>query len=82
MITDTISIPIASVRVYAESPINISGAGATFPFPILDTWRVEYQKIKPNVSISYQSINMAKRCSNKIIATNQFKNPPGSFNGI
>jgi len=46
-----------SVNVYAaETAISINGAGATFPFPILDTWRVEYQKIKPNVNINYQSI--------------------------
>ena len=36
--------------------ITINGAGATFPFPLIDTWRVEYQKIKPNVNINYQSI--------------------------
>jgi phosphate transport system permease protein/phosphate transport system substrate-binding protein len=35
---------------------TINGAGATFPFPLIDTWRVEYQKIKPNVNINYQSI--------------------------
>ncbi len=35
---------------------NINGAGATFPFPLIDTWRVEYQKVKPGVNINYQSI--------------------------
>jgi len=48
-----------SVSVYAAAAattVSINGAGATFPFPILDTWRVEYQKIKPNVNINYQSI--------------------------
>lgn len=35
---------------------NINGAGATFPFPLIDTWRVEYQKVKPDVNINYQSI--------------------------
>src|SRR5918997_244276 len=32
------------------------GAGATFPFPLIDTWRVEYQTVKPEVNINYQSI--------------------------
>src|SRR3712207_4446610 len=36
--------------------ITINGAGATFPFPLIDTWRVEYQSVSPSVSINYQSI--------------------------
>jgi phosphate transport system permease protein/phosphate transport system substrate-binding protein len=35
---------------------TINGAGATFPFPLIDTWRVAYQKVHPNVNINYQSI--------------------------
>jgi phosphate ABC transporter phosphate-binding protein len=34
----------------------LNGAGATFPFPLIDTWRVEYQKQNPDISINYQSI--------------------------
>lgn len=41
---------------YAQSQISINGAGATFPFPLIDNWRVEYQKVKPDVNINYQSI--------------------------
>jgi phosphate transport system substrate-binding protein len=36
--------------------VTINGAGATFPFPLIDTWRVEYQSVNPSVSINYQSI--------------------------
>jgi phosphate transport system substrate-binding protein len=36
--------------------VTINGAGATFPFPLIDTWRVEYQSVNPNVNINYQSI--------------------------
>jgi phosphate transport system substrate-binding protein len=36
--------------------ITINGAGATFPFPLIDTWRVEYQSVNPSISINYQSI--------------------------
>jgi phosphate transport system substrate-binding protein len=36
--------------------VTLNGAGATFPFPLIDTWRVEYQTVKPDVSINYQSI--------------------------
>ncbi|MDQ4101222.1 MAG: phosphate ABC transporter substrate-binding protein PstS, partial [Thermoproteota archaeon] len=36
--------------------VIINGAGATFPFPLIDTWRVEYQSVNPSVSLNYQSI--------------------------
>src|ERR687898_1292787 len=39
-----------------QSQVTINGAGATFPFPLIDTWRVEYQNVNPNVNINYQSI--------------------------
>lgn len=42
--------------VYAQNAVTINGAGATFPFPLIDTWRVEYQKVQPNTNINYQSI--------------------------
>ncbi len=36
--------------------ITINGAGATFPYPLLSTMTVEYNKINPNIRIGYQSI--------------------------
>src|SRR5215470_14331441 len=45
-----------SQKSFARSQITINGAGATFPFPLIDTWRVAYQKVHPNVNINYQSI--------------------------
>src|SRR5579884_4476216 len=45
-----------SATVFAQSNVSLNGAGATFPFPLIDTWRVEYQKVNPNVNINYQSI--------------------------
>jgi phosphate transport system substrate-binding protein len=36
--------------------ITLNGAGATFPFPLIDTWRVEYQSVNPSISVNYQSI--------------------------
>jgi phosphate transport system substrate-binding protein len=35
---------------------QISGAGASFPFPIYAKWFNEYNKLHPNVQINYQSI--------------------------
>ncbi len=34
----------------------ITGAGATFPYPIYSKWFNEYQKAHPDVAINYQSI--------------------------
>jgi phosphate transport system substrate-binding protein len=51
-----IPVNISIRSSYAQGQIAINGAGATFPFPLIDSWRVEYQKVKPNVSINYQSI--------------------------
>jgi phosphate transport system substrate-binding protein len=55
-----------SVKSYAQllpkqlqnqsGQVVINGAGSTFVFPLMDNWRVAYQKIKPDVSINYQSI--------------------------
>lgn len=35
---------------------TLDGAGATFPYPLIDLWRVEYNKVYPNVHLNYQSI--------------------------
>ena len=35
---------------------NLIGAGATFPFPLIDLWRVEYGNVYGNVNLNYQSI--------------------------
>lgn len=50
----TANLPTILEQTYAQ--ITINGAGATFPFPLIDTWRVEYQNVKPDVNINYQSI--------------------------
>ena len=34
----------------------LTGAGATFPFPLIDLWRVEYNNVQNNVNLNYQSI--------------------------
>ncbi len=62
-----IAIPIIVVAIIAAGAfayqnslsmriITLNGAGATFPFPLIDKWAAEYHKIKPNVQVNYQSI--------------------------
>ena len=45
-----------SENSFALSQITIKGAGSTFVFPLMNTWRVAYQKVHPDVNINYQSI--------------------------
>jgi phosphate ABC transporter phosphate-binding protein len=58
-----IAIIVTSVFAYqyvstpqTQQTITLSGAGATFPFPLIDKWTAEYHKIKQNVQVNYQSI--------------------------
>jgi phosphate transport system substrate-binding protein len=56
MLSTMIISATASSKCFAQTQVTLNGAGATFPFPLLDTWRVAYQKDHPNVNINYQSI--------------------------
>ncbi len=40
----------------ASETITLNGAGATFPYPLISKWSSEYNKIKPNIQINYQSV--------------------------
>jgi phosphate transport system substrate-binding protein len=37
-------------------PVQVNGAGATFPYPIYSTWLAAYAKVKPDVRINYLAI--------------------------
>jgi phosphate transport system substrate-binding protein len=49
------ALALTGATLIAQSH-QISGAGATFPFPIYSKWFSEYNKKFPNVQINYQSI--------------------------
>ena len=40
----------------AQGEVRLTGAGATFPYPIYSKWVLEYARARPNVEINYQSI--------------------------
>ena len=40
----------------SNQEFSIVGAGASFPFPLIDLWRVEYKKEFDSVNLNYQSI--------------------------
>jgi phosphate transport system substrate-binding protein len=45
-----------SENYFALRQVTINGAGSTFIFPLMDTWRIAYQKVHPDVNVNYQSI--------------------------
>lgn len=42
--------------VVAQGTLSVTGAGATFPYPIYSKWFDEYHKKNPSLEINYQSI--------------------------
>ncbi len=42
--------------VWADSSLSLTGAGATFPYPMYSKWFDEYHKKDTNIQINYQSI--------------------------
>ena len=48
--------PGAASAAPAAGSIQISGAGATFPFPLYSRWFYDYAYVQPSVKFNYQSI--------------------------
>ncbi len=53
-------------------PISLFGAGASFPAPLYQRWFAEYNKLFPNIQISYQSIGSAAGVNQFIAQTVDF----------
>jgi phosphate transport system substrate-binding protein len=51
-----ILVVLAAAGSVAAAPLQINGAGATFPNPIYSKWFSEYNKLHPDIAINYQSI--------------------------
>ena len=53
-------LPVTLLVVLAGSNVNaqisLTGAGATFPYPMYSKWFDEYHKLHPDIQINYQSI--------------------------
>lgn len=49
----TIALFLSNAHAAVE---KITGAGATFPYPLYSKWFAEYRKINPNIEFNYQSI--------------------------
>ncbi|MGB6682804.1 MAG: phosphate ABC transporter substrate-binding protein PstS [Candidatus Acidiferrum sp.] len=42
--------------VWAQGTLSLTGAGASFPYPMYSKWFDEYHKLHANIQINYQSI--------------------------
>jgi len=51
----TAEVAVASTPA-AQENIALTGAGATFPYPLYSKWMSQYHTLHPNVEINYQSI--------------------------
>jgi phosphate transport system substrate-binding protein len=52
----TILVLAALAAALSFAQVNVTGAGATFPYPMYSKWFDEYHKANPNIQINYQSI--------------------------
>jgi len=55
-IVGTILIALTARNVALADPLSITGAGATFPYPIYSKWFDTYHKLHTDIQINYQSI--------------------------
>lgn len=47
---------LTAAPLAAQSEVRLTGAGATFPYPIYSKWVLEYSRARAHVEINYQSI--------------------------
>ena len=52
----TLFLALGAGAALAQSPLLVTGAGATFPFPLYSKWFSDYNKLDPNMRFNYQSI--------------------------
>jgi phosphate transport system substrate-binding protein len=56
----------------AFAATQLTGAGATFPFPLYSKWFDEYRKVKPDVTVNYNSIGSGGGIKNLLEGTIDF----------
>ncbi|MXY37603.1 MAG: phosphate ABC transporter substrate-binding protein PstS [Cenarchaeum sp. SB0662_bin_33] len=57
---------------YATAQMIVQSSGATFAFPLMDLWRVQYSEVESNVQFNYQSIGSGGGVKNHIEKLGQF----------
>jgi phosphate transport system substrate-binding protein len=51
-----LAVSLFALSLSCGRPVNLQGAGATFPNPLYQKWLSEYSKLNPKIRIDYQSI--------------------------
>ncbi len=51
-----VTLLVGLAGLNAKAQISLTGAGATFPYPMYSKWFDEYHKLHPDIEINYQSI--------------------------
>jgi phosphate transport system substrate-binding protein len=52
----TVTALALALAAMSFAQINVTGAGATFPYPMYSKWFDEYHKLNPMIQINYQSV--------------------------
>src|SRR5450755_3760042 len=52
----TLGVAATLVTGVATAALSLTGAGATFPYPIYSKWFSEYNKLHKDIEINYQSL--------------------------
>src|SRR3979409_1719962 len=61
-----------AMSMAASAQTTLSGAGATFPYPIYSKWFSEYHKLHPDIQINYQPIGSGGGSRQGIACTVEF----------
>jgi len=75
-----VSLALAAAAVWAQDPLLLNGAGATFPYPIYSKWFDEYHKLHPSIQINYQSIGSGGGIRQLLAGTVDFGATDGPMN--
>jgi len=51
-----LSVSVILMCGIASGQLQINGAGATFPYPLISKWSSVYHKLHPGIQVNYQSI--------------------------
>ncbi|MGA8890892.1 MAG: phosphate ABC transporter substrate-binding protein PstS [Anaeromyxobacteraceae bacterium] len=50
------ALALVGTSALAADPVLVTGAGATFPYPLYSKWFSDYNKLHPDIRFNYQSI--------------------------
>ena len=73
-------VAMTCLALSAEAQTALTGAGATFPYPMYSKWFNEYHKLNPSIQINYQSIGSGGGIKQVTVGTVDFGATDGPMN--